>query len=262
LPLKLTLRFSAERAFKLSLLKPKVAHGLLFGLLKRDERVGELLHRPNVKPFSISIISHFRYPEREVKRFSLRLNLLDNSLYPLISPLLLFPEEDLELRVADVRVRLSSVRAVEITSYEEILENSASSKDIVLDVLSPTSFKKGSYDYPLPEPKYFFSGLLRRWNRLSPVKLDKALYTLFEKDITVSGCWIRTKKVEIMEGAKLTGFMGRVYFYSPTKDEEALRQLNALAHFAEFSGVGRKTTMGFGTVRRIPCSTQRKATKD
>ncbi len=249
MPLKVLLSFRTDKEMELSELKPRVAHGILFSLFKGAPEVGRLLHEGVAKPFSISINSHFRYPNRRTSRFAIVFNLLDNALYPEISRYLFFPEENF-FEVGSIKAELVRVKPLEVITYEEILEASPESRDVVLDFLSPTAFKRGSFDYPVPEPRLVFGGLLRKWNRFSPVKIERGLVKNISKTLTVSGCWIRTKKVEIMDGAKFTGFTGRVFFYADGKSEE-LRALNALARFASFAGVGRKTTMGFGSVRLL-----------
>jgi len=245
LPLKLLLRFRAEKPFPLSLLKPKTAHGLLFALLKGSE-AGDLLHRGGLKPFSLSLVSRFLYPNRQVESFALTLNLLDNSLFPKLARRLFFPEERV-LEVAGVKVRLVSVKPLEVVTYSKLLEGPADS-DLLLNFLSPTAFKRGTADYPLPDPYLVFSSLLKRWNAFSPEKLPTDLYKVFKERVHLSGCWIKTRKVEVAERAKFTGFTGRVLFYA-NLEGELLKQVNALARFAPFAGVGRKTTMGFGTVK-------------
>jgi CRISPR-associated endoribonuclease Cas6 len=47
------------------------------------------------------------------------------------------------------------------------------------------------------------------------------------------------------------GFVGRCRFATPIGDAERLQMLNALADFALYAGVGYKTTMGMGQVRRL-----------
>ena len=250
MPLKILLKFRAEKPVELSSLKPKVAHGIVFSLFKGAPEVGELLHRGNVKPFSISIPSHFRYPERVVDRFGIVLNLLNNELFPKISPYLFFPESR-DVTVDGVRASLISVRPLEVVTYQDLLEVSPSGREIVIDFLTPTAFKRSVCDYPVPEPSLVFGSLLKRWNAFSPFKIEGKLIERVSRFVTVSGCWIRTRKVEIMNGARLTGFVGRVFFYSFLREKEENRILNALALFSRFSGIGRKTTMGFGAVRVI-----------
>lgn len=250
MPLKVLLRFRTKEEIELAQLKPRVAHGLVFSLFKGNPEVGNLLHAGTVKPFSISINSHFRYPNRRVTRFGIVFNLLDNTLYPKISRYLFFPENN-EFEVGGVEAELVGVKPIEVRTYEDILESSPDSRDLLLDFLSPTTFKRENFDYPLPEPRLVFSGLLRKWNRFSPVKIERGLLKELTERLTVSGCWIKTKKSEIMEGAKLTGFFGRVFFYAFSKNPSVLKALNALADFAQFAGVGRKTTMGFGSVRFV-----------
>jgi len=250
MPLKVLLTFKAEEEVELSRLRPKVAHGIIFSLFKGAPEVGRLLHGGAFKPFSISINSHFRYPERRVKSFGIIFNLLDNTLYPEVSRYLFFLEENL-FEVGGVKVRLARVRPLEVTNYEEIFNSAPAARELILDFLSPTAFKRERFDFPLPEPRLVFGGLLRRWNAFSPVKIEKGLFRELPKILTVSGCWIRTRKVEIMEGGRFTGFTGRVFFYAFSDDDYTLKALNALARFASFAGVGRKTPMGFGSVKHV-----------
>jgi CRISPR-associated endoribonuclease Cas6 len=51
--------------------------------------------------------------------------------------------------------------------------------------------------------------------------------------------------------AKQVGFTGRVTYGLMAADEAARCQLNALAKFAFYAGVGIKTTMGMGQCRRV-----------
>lgn len=50
---------------------------------------------------------------------------------------------------------------------------------------------------------------------------------------------------------KAAGFMGKVAYRIPeTVDEESKRRINALADFAFYSGVGKRTDRGMGQARR------------
>jgi len=243
MPVKLLLKFRCSKPVRVSLLKPKTIHGLFFSLLSKED--GELFHKPSVKPFSLFFPVYFRSPERELSSFSVELNLLKNDLFPIVSRSL-FLKNSGSFNVEGVEVELFSVRPVGLETYEGFLEKYTSVKDIVLDFTTPVLFKKGSYDYILPEPYLIFKNLLRRFNRFSPIKISPETLRIIKESVVVSGCWIKTKKVEFMKGAKITGFMGRVYLYSYCTDKEFLRNLGALLAFSQFSGVGRKTTMGFG----------------
>ncbi len=246
MPLKLFLRFKLSKPLRSKEIRPKLLHGLLFSFFKEEPQVGELLHSGPVKPFSIS--APYLFKERELRSIYFTFNLLNSELYPKISRFLFFPKVD-NFFIGGVKVELLSVKPLEIKSYEELLDLAPPKREIVLDFISPTAFKRGRWDYPLPEPKLVFSSLLRRWNAFSPLKLEEGLLKKLSYSLTVSGCWIKTKKVEVMEGVKFIGFVGRVFFYCEGLKMEELKTLNALSLFAPFSGVGKKTTMAFGSVR-------------
>ncbi len=251
MPVKLLLKFGLSSPVKISSLKPKVIHGIFFSLFQKNKEVGELLHSPSLKPFTLFFPAYFRKPEGEITSFTLELNLLNNELFPEIARVLFF-EKELKISMNGVNAKLRSLKPVLAETYEGMLKGNSLKRDIVLDFLTPTSFKKGDVDLVLPEPYFVFKNLLKRWNAFSPIKIPvKEIISFVKGNLFVSGCWIRTKKVKIMKNVKITGFMGRVYFYALKEEPEALRALNSLCRFAEFSGIGRKTTMGFGKVKIV-----------
>ena len=248
MPLKVLLVFRSKFPIKISQLRPKTVHGLFFGLLGKE--TGELFHSGRIKPFSLFFTPYFRFPEREISKFTVELNLLDISLFRHFSNSVLIEERKKELNVDGIPVSLVTVKPLSVVTYNSLLEKSIPSQDFVVDFLTPTSFKRGKFDYILPEPELLFKSLLRKWNAFSPEKMGWELLDFVKKHVFVSGLWVNSVKTEISEKAKILGFRGRVYLYSEKLSEET-RLLNALLQFAEFSGIGRKTTMGFGKVKCI-----------
>ena len=246
MPLKVLLVFRSESPVKVSRLKPKTVHGLFFGLL--GEETGELFHFGKIKPFSLFFTPYFRFPEREVSEFTVELNLLDISLFHHFSNSVLIEKKKKELKVDGIPVSLVKVKPLSIVTYDSLLEKYTPDQDFVVDFLTPTSFKKGKFDYILPEPELLFKSLLKKWNAFSSKKIRWELLDFVKKHLFVSGLWINSCKTEISERAKIVGFRGRVYLYSDSCSEET-KLLKVLLKFSEFSGVGRKSTMGFGKTR-------------
>jgi CRISPR-associated endoribonuclease Cas6 len=247
MPVRLAIRFKTSAPVSPSSLKPKVIHGILFSLFSKE--VGEFFHSPIVKPFSLFCPLCFKSNKEEIHSFTLEVNLLDFSLFPYLSRELLI-RSDREFSVEGVKAKFQSMKAIKSATYEEILENGFQTKDLIIDFLTPTTFKKGKYDFILPEPYLIFKNLIKRWNAFSPRKIDYQLLQYVKENIIVAGCWIKSQKTEISPKAKITGFTGRVFLYA-TKEAEENRLLNALLQFAEFSGIGRKTTMGFGKAKFV-----------
>jgi len=246
MPLKVLLIFRSASPVRVSQLKPKTVHGLFFGLL--GEETGELFHSGRVKPFSLFFTPYFRFPEREVSKFTVELNLLDISLFRHFLNDVLIEKRGSELNVEGIPVSLVNVKPLNVVTYSSLLESASSGQDFVIDFLTPTSFKRGRFDYILPEPELIFKSLLRKWNAFSPEKADWEVLDFVKRHVSVSGLWVNSCKTEISEKAKILGFRGRVYLYADRLCEET-KLLKALLKFSEFSGVGRKSTMGFGKTR-------------
>lgn len=114
---------------------------------------------------------------------------------------------------------------------------------------TPTVFRQGDVDLPLPVPKLVFGGLLERWNRFSPIPLPLEAQRL-ERLVGLAShkLWSRT----FHDGRSvIPGFVGTSeYRILRTASPDERRALQALALFAFFAGVGRKTTHGMGLVRK------------
>jgi CRISPR-associated endoribonuclease Cas6 len=112
---------------------------------------------------------------------------------------------------------------------------------------TPTTFRQGKFDTPFPTPESVFNSLLKRWHKYSQIEF----YNLSLEAIFPSYFDIKTEVV-IDSRSKSIGCVGQVT-YRVLGDVEPLmiKQLNTLANFAMYCGIGRKTTMGMGMIRRI-----------
>lgn len=139
------------------------------------------------------------------------------------------------------------------TSWEELLEKAPAEKTITLQFASPTAFRRGDLDLPLPLPELVFGSYLAKWQAFSPMPLDRAFSEpgFFAHHIGVKEHRIRT--LAFHDGRViLPGFVGKCTFIiKGNLGEEIIRQINCLADFAFYAGTGRKTTHGMGMTRRI-----------
>ena len=230
-------------------LTPDRIHGIFHSLLG-DSLSKEIHDIKGLKPYSLSYPPFFGR-QRQIERIRLGISFLIDELFPRF--LSSFVLGNSIIKLGDItlkKVKKPLVNENNIKSYHTIYDESEPSRDIILDFLTPTSFKRGNYDYPLPDPLLIFRGLIRKWQSFSDLKIDCDLREVISSKTMVTGAWIRTKKVEFSSLGKFTGFTGRVVLHVDERRKEVLKWLNALCRFADFSGVGRKTTMGFGSVRK------------
>ena len=136
------------------------------------------------------------------------------------------------------------------SSFSKILSNASPLPTITLEFVTPTSFRKNEMQVVFPQPELTFSSLLRRWNAFSEVKIPEE-YTNYFPLIKVASYDLHTQLVHFSK-YKIIGFKGRVEYELPSNVSKSFQQeVNALADFAFYSGVGAKTAMGMGQVRRM-----------
>ncbi len=133
-------------------------------------------------------------------------------------------------------------------SYQQLYEQaSQSDRTISLSFATPTAFRQGQYDSTLPTRECVFNSLLSRWNKYSGIEFSNiAIESIFPSFVNI--------RTEILSDSrsKFIGIVGEVSYRILGEIEPiAIKQINALADFALYAGVGRKTTMGMGMVRRL-----------
>ncbi|MHA2621495.1 MAG: CRISPR-associated endoribonuclease Cas6 [bacterium JZ-2024 1] len=136
-------------------------------------------------------------------------------------------------------------------SFSQIYEDANPEHAFTLQFATPTTFRQGDLDLPLPVPKLIFQGLLTRWNAFSGIPFPEDLVEVFERFVAIQEHSLKT--LPFNDGRVIIpGFVGKVTFKIIGKlPSETLHQINCLADFAFYAGVGRKTTHGMGLTRKI-----------
>jgi CRISPR-associated endoribonuclease Cas6 len=204
-------------------------------LATADAALASRLQRDNCPPFTVAVQSNS-------SGCLLKITLLQREL---LAPLLWGLRDDLggEILLADIPCRLGKWVDITHKSSFESLCQAPPTEAILLEFLSPTSFKQNQLIQPFPLPELVFGSLLRRWNAFAPVELQ---FPSLEWQGVVSAYNLKTRS-QSLNGTKEIGAMGWVKYRFP--DTQQARIAAVMAGFAEFAGVGRKTAMGMGQVR-------------
>lgn len=133
--------------------------------------------------------------------------------------------------------------------YQQIYDQASNTeRAIALRFYTPTAFRQGKYDSPLPTKESVFSSLCDRWNTYSSIAIDKEKIM---EPLFVSRFNIHTEVVSNYSSSFI-GCVGEISFrILGDVDPDTIKQINTLADFALYSGIGRKTPMGMGMVRRV-----------
>ena len=124
--------------------------------------------------------------------------------------------------------------------YEEASDRN---RKLPFRLCSPVTFRISDYDSSLPTRDRVFKSLLKRWNHYSQIPFPENLI----KHIYPAAYNIHSD-IAIDSRSKLIGCIGNITFQILDKEVSptAIQQINALAQFALFTGIGRKTSMGMG----------------
>jgi CRISPR-associated endoribonuclease Cas6 len=249
----------------------KQLHALFLTLVSSvDKSLGDRLHEQKTeKAFTLSPL---QVSDRPTKGHQLqwehsrpisaatscwwRVSLLDDSLFGHLTPLWLNlnPSHPWHLGPADLVITgvLGTPQSTQpwanFSSYAQLYEQaSEETRQITFTFCTPATFRQGKYDSALPTRECVFNSLLTRWNRYSGISFPETLV----ESLFPSFFDIQTELVNHPDG-KWAGCVGAVsYRILGEVSPDTIKQLNTLADFALYSGVGRKTPMGMGMVRRV-----------
>jgi len=214
-----------------------------------DSDLATALHdRPVRKPFTLSALRQGRDGD-----YRWRVTLLEDALW---EPLWAGAQAVgvLDLNGCTWPVRWSDARITH-RSYALLLTGVRPADHIEMEFVSPTTFRAGDLDLPLPEPGAVFRSWLSRWNDFAPPdrRISTALLDVVRANVAISGHRLWTEKHDLGR-SQVVGFVGQVtYVITQARrlNQALVWQLNALADYAEFCGTGRKTTHGMGQTRRM-----------
>ncbi len=229
---------------------------VLAWLQQGNPEISALIHNSQRSPLSISeLIKKTNSPItksrhcQETNRLFFRVNFLQGYLLPI---LLKGMETEKKISLADhkfILIGVDSLPGVDsqarLTTYKEVVESSKPCGEINLKLISPTSFKHNGCIQPFPLPELVFNNLLRRWNTFAPAE-----YHFPKVDWQGMTAAYNLKTEVIKKEVTEIGSVGWVKY--KFKDEKKVKIATILANFANFSGIGRKTSLGMGQTQFKP----------
>ena len=126
-------------------------------------------------------------------------------------------------------------------------------RDVTLRFASPTLFRSGGRDLPLPLPSLLFDGYLRKWNAFSPLALPEEAKRYAEECVALGRFKLRSHLVSFEKGGKgaHVGFTGEVRFRFIVNDAYWTRVMTLLAGYAFWASTGYRTTVGLGQTQAV-----------
>ena len=205
----------------------------------------------------------------------LRVTMLDSQIFGTFIQQLITKPGTLSIRLGDACFEVSRLigspepgsAANPWTAYSSFAELSMYTevqRYYEFEFATPTAFSMGQQPWGklmklLPEPAHVFESLAKQWETFAPEHLRLAakdltarrLATWCEESLIVARYALETRYLPSSKFAQ-AGFQGKIlYEMKGTQSIPEAAWLTRLAHFALFSGVGYKTSMGMGQARCI-----------
>lgn len=272
MPHSLILNLTPASPMPVGYLSGRHLHALFLNLVSFVDRdLGTYLHDSKInKAFTLSPLQTKRY--HSAKHYGLeshhskpippgtpcwwRITLLDDTLFSQLTGLWLNLNPDHPWHLGPADLFITSILGTpqsthpwaNACTYQQLYDRASETETVItLSFATPTCFRQGHYDSCLPTRESVFNSLLKRWNTYSNLPFEtvnlESLYPSFVSLKTIIVPDSRSKFIGIVGEATYRSF-GEV---SP----ENLKQINTLADYALYCGIGRKTTMGMGMTRRF-----------
>lgn len=185
-----------------------------------------------------------------------RISLLDDTLFSKLTQLWLNLNPNRPWHLGPADLYITSIQGTpqsiqpwaNASTYAQLYEEASDcNSSINLTFSTPTAFRQGQYDSTLPTRESVFNSLLSRWNKYSGIEFNYiAIESIFPSFVNIH--------TEILADSrsKFIGIIGEVNYKVLGEIQPIqIKQINALADFALYAGIGRKTTMGMGMTRRL-----------
>lgn len=239
---RLSMELSAN---DLSYRNSSILQGILFEHI--DSNYADELHKQSMHPYS-------QYLKKEDNKTYWVIQTLNQSAYeniiqPFINPKFSkFHMEKIDKEVSIVSRKLETLEKKVL--LQEFNEAKAESEQF-LHFISPTAFKRAGQIYILPDLRLVFQNIMNKYTASSEMMdmwdeetleqlIDSSNITRYNIHSTVFPC----------EGININGFVGSIRI-SVKGTETLKRYVRFWVKFAEYSGIGIKTGMGMGAVKRI-----------
>ena len=206
------------------------------------EDAGDALHMQGTHPIS----QHLR-SEREGGRAVWRVSLLNEAAHGLFSDVLECTET-IGLHGGALTVTGRSHSPVIEAADLIRAGRSGDSSGAALLLHTPTAFKQAGRYTPFPQERLIVQSLVRSWSLFCPeypLDDEDALQMLTE-GLAITDYSLRSARYRL-KNAAVPGFAGRLTL-SPRLSAPMLELWNTLLGWAEYSGIGIKTTLGMGGV--------------
>ncbi|MFA5480266.1 MAG: CRISPR system precrRNA processing endoribonuclease RAMP protein Cas6 [Candidatus Muiribacteriota bacterium] len=223
---------------------------LLKEVEKFDSKLSNTIHASS-KPY-ITVGDFFQIDESDNNSYS-RITCFGKEIFDIL--IKIFDNDNNCIRIKNKKFKIfnsftdfvendSIVTKSDINKFLEI-KNKNNIKEIKASFLTPVFFKKQNKNYILPEPQILFTDLAKKWNEIKIDPIDIDLLAKKSAHIYFSDVEIKSD-TRVFKNIKQIGFTGKIKFHLDDVSEDFRGTFAMLSEFGFYTGIGSKTTYGFG----------------
>ena len=152
---------------------------------------------------------------------------------------------------SELQVTAKTLEELPLKSITDLVTNDQAQKSTI-EFITPTAFKsKGSYVF-IPSVRLIFQNLLMRYGQVygADKEIDPETIDFIDEHVSITSYSMRSKYFDnvMKDNKKLPAFIGSINL-SAKGPQQLLGLVRMLIKFAEYSGIGSKTSMGMGGVQ-------------
>ena len=221
-------------------------HGYL--LSKLDTNYVYKLHHSGLNPYS-----QYSYFDEKNGTYIWKISALNEEAKAKIIDIMFNDNADsFTITYHDLKIDIISKEIADVCSYKDIADRYFLSNDTIRTVdikfLTPTTYKVNGHYTIFPNLDNLFISLYDKWNFYSEnISLEEStLIPSIVKNAEIIKYNLRSTKFS-MEGVKLDSFIGSIKLHC-SGDSMLVKIYNMLLDFANYSGIGAKTSLSMGGV--------------
>lgn len=239
----LEMKLKESDGLKLNVNMSSLLHGRLMEL--GGDGFAEKMHTQALRPYSQSL-------SKINGEWIWRVNGLNKYVYEELLCKLI-DEKEIELKHNGGHINIFPYKR-EVITFDSLVERNyfgtAAHKYINLEFFTPTAFKKDGRYLFYPRIENIFYSLINRYDSVSE---NTSVYTEnllneITKRTEITGYNLRST-LFCLEGTKIKGYTGKITLRI-SGGGSLINMINMLCDFAQYSGVGIKTAIGMGAVRK------------
>lgn len=211
-----------------------------------DSEYVEKLHNMKYNPYSQYIYLN------ENGEYIWRVNTIGEEAYDKILNENILNKDVIFIKNKDLEIKILEKRLISKTDMKELFKKWFIKDDSVnrirYKILTPVSYKDDNKYLIIPDIRLILSNIINKWNAFSTNDIDKSIFEEYLLKTFISNYNIRTTNF-YLENVRIKSYIGEIEI-TIKANQMMTNILNLLFEFAEYSGLGIKTSMGMGGIKR------------